>query len=1459
MAFEYGINAKLNVDGALANVEKLIKKLDDAEKKASGLKVNVSINNELVSQLKSLKDIANAQKDVTTSATKQAQEEQKLAALEEKTAGIKQKNAQQEKLAEEQLNQAKAKTAAQEKKNAADAATAEQKLAAQKKSDADAELQRAQKLRTEEQKTATEAAKTANEVKKGQDAAAAAAQNRMNAQRKADIDAANAASRYTENVARGEERIQQEKQRTAQMEINTAAAILSLIDRKDRVEYNAEQRRQRAADAEWRRQQRIQKEQKENDDAIARDLEKQARIEKAQAQIEEQKSAKTKELRAAIEANQKAQEDYNRVLAKALPTVNEIRRAMQNLNLSQENLKTAYYRANSPLSFMIGKVGPEGTWTHGLQRIGGGLSKAGEVLQGATQAYQAVQEVAENTTSSIWGVARSFFNQVTNGFSNLTQEGLEAFGTLEMAEIGFANFFNGSAGEFTRKIKEAAVEMPMVGAADLARSVQYIAPLAKGNSDLALSAVEGVMKSIVYSGNDVSQYGTKALQNLTQVASGNLTATDIKEMMRQMPALPRLLASTETGGELLENGQITTKAVKNYIAKYGSDAILGVFKEISEKSEASDIYETANKTFKGAMEQLREKMVLEWQNAFKDSGASNLVKDILNELSKDGGIIEQVGERVVHYGRIVVDWFKKNEKQITEILNAIGEGLGQIATEAKDTVVEILKTLEVVDVDGKLNVPKFKELISQFTSFIKGIVSGFGSGVKALLGLLDTLRKQFGPEIFEKIGHAIGLLASPMGNFITMLGRMGSNLLRAAGGIVTIMSGLTGKEFLNSAITKTGKWATSLGLGSATGRVPQAIGNAAYKVSGGRISSGGVATGVSKVASFAGKAVKGAGIAALGIGATEAVKGIMDLAGASKEATSIVSGLGTGASLAVAGLSVFGPAGAVIGGILGAVGGFVTEMNRQKEKLHQENVKTANDEIQQLLNSEGGDAIQNITNTVFDMMAQNGVNIDRGSDSGKYAEQMTIKRINELLYERNEEGKIVKVNADKVMEALKNGELTKTAAGWYRDKEAMEAVANFTTTDKFLKAGGNTIDFEKDTKTRDEFADFIARNWLNGDPTEYGYKDRSAETIVRDYLNTISPNGQASITDNQLELLYQTEQSKLDELAPLKTMAGNLTGMKEAVDKIDWENVKQVTSHLDSNGRAIYHQLYGLNTSVAAIREKLGVSGDETTTYAGGAFLTTEQSDKVSQWREKGAGGPLGGGTSTGKYTHPDGNYYGWKGFGSKIWDSPREAAAQEWGKKDIKNTDDMNETLAKMQEAENKMWEKMLDPNSNEEARKQAEDDISVLEDWKKRLLELEVGDWGGLFSAQKAMEIKFKDTYGLEFRAMGGLLRALMGRGRGVDTVPAFLQPGEFVMRKSAVEKAGTGVFAALNRGDFAAAAHAIGSKFNSSWDNSHHWSNQITTNNNNTTSNYFFAGGQVRGRRAPYRSMANRVATI
>jgi len=57
-------------------------------------------------------------------------------------------------------------------------------------------------------------------------------------------------------------------------------------------------------------------------------------------------------------------------------------------------------------------------------------------------------------------------------------------------------------------------------------------------------------------------------------------------------------------------------------------------------------------------------------------------------------------------------------------------------------------------------------------------------------------------------------------------------------------------------------------------------------------------------------------------------------------------------------------------------------------------------------------------------------------------------------------------------------------------------------------------------------------------------------------------------------------------------------------------------------------------------------------------------------------------------------------------------------------------------------------------------------------------------------------KEWYG----AVGGTVPQYMasgGRSRGMDTVPAMLAPGEFVMRRQAVRKFGASLFSQLNRG--------------------------------------------------------------
>jgi hypothetical protein len=56
--------------------------------------------------------------------------------------------------------------------------------------------------------------------------------------------------------------------------------------------------------------------------------------------------------------------------------------------------------------------------------------------------------------------------------------------------------------------------------------------------------------------------------------------------------------------------------------------------------------------------------------------------------------------------------------------------------------------------------------------------------------------------------------------------------------------------------------------------------------------------------------------------------------------------------------------------------------------------------------------------------------------------------------------------------------------------------------------------------------------------------------------------------------------------------------------------------------------------------------------------------------------------------------------------------------------------------------------------------------------------------------------DSIPPHLRAAGGPIYGV-GRTKGSDTVPAMLTPGEFVIRKSAVNKFGADVFSQLNRG--------------------------------------------------------------
>lgn len=116
-----------------------------------------------------------------------------------------------------------------------------------------------------------------------------------------------------------------------------------------------------------------------------------------------------------------------------------------------------------------------------------------------------------------------------------------------------------------------------------------------------------------------------------------------------------------------------------------------------------------------------------------------------------------------------------------------------------------------------------------------------------------------------------------------------------------------------------------------------------------------------------------------------------------------------------------------------------------------------------------------------------------------------------------------------------------------------------------------------------------------------------------------------------------------------------------------------------------------------------------------------------------------------------------------------------------------------------------------------------------------------------------------GMDMRlfAHGGLLSTPIYRSVGVDTVPAMLSRGEFVMKPSAVKKAGLGMMYALNRGDLGAAARMLAGNVNNNWYRNNNASINNSRNTKTNINNFRIYNQNASARMNTYMSLANRLA--
>ena len=1437
MAYEYGVNLTLNTKKAMSDLEALLSKFKEVQESANKIKLNLKVTG------LNGNDIEREKREFMRNINDQAKAQQQLAT--------------KKKLDAEQIAQAENRTATQRLQN-------EQKIAQAADRTATQRLQNEQKVQQAENKTATEAERNAMDILK------------LN------------------------EKVRQEKERTRQAEQKTA------------------QEGQKTAQAE-------QKTERENIKTVEQKVELITKLFRLQQMMNRERENEANKARKVAEADKKAAEMAEKraqAEAKAAAEMAKQARIAAQRDLAVQTA-SGYYGAGKTFSTMSSRYGA----------IGRGANIAGNVLNNLSQSMYYLQSSASQFMNNIWGYTQRIGSQILSSVTKIAENSFEQYKTLETAQIGFSNFFNGSPVEFTRQVRQEAEAMPGVSAADLIRSIQYIAPLAGGNSQLALGAAQGAMKAILYSGNDVSQYGTNALQNIMQLASGNFTYADIRQMLRAMPTLPSLLAETERGSELLDNGAITTEKFKAYIKKYGQQSILELFEEIGTKSPASDIYDRYRATFSGVIEETGEIIRNRWNDAMENSGLYRGLKDLIEKLDKNG-TIEKIMNRIGDAIARVVNFFRHEDTgaQLEAWFNTIRTVVNSMKMVIGDVFKEIGKSLGIFNENGSLNTEGIRVLTRDLAEFVKGLVQGFGGGIKMVIGMVNNLKKTIGEDAFRKLGQAIAFLASPMGQLISLATKLSAGFMSLGGGLSTALSsvtGILGKLSTNAGSKVSSKIMTALNVkdtavsaASAVASNPNVAGylverNPAGLLPAGQLASGGaveaaknatkintlmsagvwnnakmaVAKGIGNLVQLAANLLRGGLIAGITVAGGKLINTFLDVTQIAGESTDKIKQAVSGVTAALAAFAFVmtvshNPLIAALTGLVAGIVGYTLEVENQKIKLQQEK----NQQMKEQVSEQTMKDLDSLTDYVIEVSKAAGMAIDTETEEGRTSKDNLRRWFENKIVKYDENGKIKSLNYGQFLDNAGNVDPAKIQEAFamlsndiYQQKMNSKMI-EYVETEAFANAAtkGSVIDLDKDVNARQRMYDLIVRNLLNGTDAAvggvYDYK-QSQEKVIRDYL------GGEKLTTGMLESLEAQEQVFKNEIQPT-----TLT-IKDKVEAIDNDKLPAINGNMEKVANATEGfkvLLTAISNNVMKIANKSGANFD-TFGFNGaqlGSFNGLDVADAYSRWgaaTNKGIkhnfsslyvdGNEFVGGHSVERnaagfkrlmedLTQLTGNSMFQGQVGSeyeKNWKSltTRERAAKAYGK-DPNSNDDWTETYNKLMDAYNDLLlrQAAVTPGSSE--LKDLEGKVDTVNFWASQLAAFPAGDWVTLFWWQNQIEELAKSKgIKIDFRARGGAISSVFS-GRGVDTVPAYLQPGEYVMRRSATSKAGLGVMDALNRGDLGAAARAIGSRFSNSWNNSRSYASTVNNNQKTVTNNVTVNNRSNGGRLNSYYSLANSLAS-
>ena len=455
------------------------------------------------------------------------------------------------------------------------------------------------------------------------------------------------------------------------------------------------------------------------------ELEKQfLRLRQASLRVKQQEASTARGLHVDESAIAKAAQEKRDA---EIRTTQEILRQVQGYDRIKESSKETVKRLNDA--------------ANSLQRWSSAVSSLGGIFSSFRSMSTSLANTMTKTGSMFLGYARQAASSIANAAG-------EQYRQLELAQIGFTNFYGADqASDLIKQIKDQAMISPGVDAGDLASFVRQLAPVSEGNSQQALDAAMGMLKTIQYGGGEASEEMEYVIKNIRDVISkGTATTIDRRQFSRAMPIMEDVLESIGKS-DFIKDGQLK-------IDKNNAKDLLQAFADINNdpSSPVKDIFEQMSNTLSGITDVIRQTFITKLNDTLIDMGFYDKVKTILKDLSKSGAIekfytfIADAATKILDFASSL-DWGKISKASV--------EGAKGIWQSIKDVANDIMKTLGASDLPA---------LISKVMGLISNFIRGFGDGINKIFQLVNWLNEKLGGEGLNKIAGAMGLLASPFGS-----------------------------------------------------------------------------------------------------------------------------------------------------------------------------------------------------------------------------------------------------------------------------------------------------------------------------------------------------------------------------------------------------------------------------------------------------------------------------------------------------------------------------------------------------------------------------------------------------------------------------------------------------------------------------------------------------------------------